>query len=151
MFIILEGNEGTGKTTLAEKFSNMLGVEITHRSAPKNEDERQAMYRSYLDDINNLEHAIWDRCFYSEMVYGPIMRDQSYINVEQMREYEKLLAKKGAIVIYCHGDPHICFRRAQQRGESYIVDFSTYETIDIAYKTLFKSISHEIPILEFSF
>ena len=148
MFVIIEGNEGSGKTTLANQFAKMLGVEVKHRSKPENEDERQDMYRDYLEDITTLEHAVWDRCFYSEMVYGPIMRDQSYIGNQQMIEFEQLLESKGAFVVYCRPDPHIAFKRAQNRGEEYIKDFETYEKIQRAYDDLFRSMSHGIPILE---
>lgn len=148
MFVIIEGNEGSGKTTLANEFARMLGVEVKHRSKPETEEERQTMYRDYLEDITTLENAVWDRGFYSEMVYGPIMRDQSYIDYPQMREFEQLLASKGAFIIYCRPEPYIAFKRAQERGEDYVTDFETYEKIQIAYDDLFRVVSHGIPILE---
>lgn len=148
MFVILEGNEGSGKTTLANYFAKKLGVEVTHRSKPKTEQERLEMYESYWNDIRNKDVAIWDRCFYSERIYGPIMRDQSYISHAQMIEYELALAAKSAFVIYCRPIPYIAYNRAQERGEDYITDYPTYELIQAAYDQLFRMTPHEIPIFE---
>jgi len=68
-----------------------------------------------------------------------------------MLEYEEMLAKKGAIIIYCSSDPQIAYRRAIKRGESYVTNFETYEKISNAYNDLFRAHSHKIPVVEFSF
>jgi thymidylate kinase len=148
MIYILEGNEGTGKTTLAEYLSKITGFEIKHRSNPKSEQERVEMYKSYYDDIMSSNNIIWDRAFYSEMVYGPIKRDQSYINVAQMHEFETMLAKKGALLIYCMAHAGTSFKRAERRGESYVTSYEEHKLINAEYEHLM-SMPHSIPIVKY--
>lgn len=147
MIYIIEGGEGTGKTTLANFISKHTGYPIKHRSNPKTEEERKNMYASYIEGIRSGENMIWDRSFYSEMVYGPIMRDQSYITYAQMLEFEVELSKVGAIVIYCYDDPRAAWKRAQNRGEEYIKEYDKHLLIMGKYDDLFINNAHVTPIL----
>ena len=40
MLIIIEGPDGSGKTSLANKIAAQTGWPIVHRSQPKNEEEK---------------------------------------------------------------------------------------------------------------
>jgi thymidylate kinase len=150
MIFIVEGIDGTGKTTLANRLAESFAMTIKHRSNPKNEEERQAMYQSYKDDINAHHNVIWDRAFYSEMVYGPIKRDQSYISIEQMHEYEEMLYRVGALIIYCTCDPHLAYAVAMKRGEQYIKSESEFMLLHQAYEDLMRPTLHKIPVLKYN-
>ena len=93
MIIIIEGPDGAGKTTLAEQISRQTKYPIIHRTKPKNEEEKKRMMGEYLQTIRSGKNMIFDRCWYSEMAYGPVMRDSSVISYPQMYELEEQLAK----------------------------------------------------------
>lgn len=150
MIIILEGPEGAGKTTLASMLADMLSFPYIHRSKPKDEKEKQEMYESYLQAVYSGQNAIFDRCWYSEIVYGRIMRDQSYITVEQMHELESALAKNGGgIIIHCTDDEDLLWKRSQERGEGYITEYGKLVTIKHEYEWLMHKVQHKIPVMRY--
>lgn len=150
MIIIIEGPDGTGKTTLAEYLSATTGYPIKHRSKPKDEQERQLMYDDYRNDIKSGKHMIWDRGFYSEMVYGPLMRDQSYISLKQMEEFEQLILTNGGLVIHCTGEPVELYKNATTRGETYITELHLMEKLVDSYEKLLHQHSHAIPVVRYT-
>lgn len=152
MIYILEGNEGGGKSTLAAYLSKALGVEIRHRGKPKNKKEKDQMMFDYLNDIAKAEYTnvIWDRSFYSELVYGDVMRDSSVITLEQMYTLEKFMQKNGgAIIYYCNSNTDAQWAKATERGEDYITSFEDFQKINEAYDKLFTKTNHLIPIVDY--
>ena len=150
MIIIIEGADGSGKTTLANLLSKQTGYPVVHRSQPKTEEEKQQMRQMYVDTINTGRNMIFDRCWYSEMAYGPVMRDTSVISYPEMYLLEEKLAKHGAIIIYCTDDPKTLWRRATKRGEDYITDFDTFESICANFDAIM-SVPHLVPVVKYDY
>ena len=146
MIIILEGPDGAGKTTLAEKLKKQTGYMYLRRAQPKTEEEKQRMMEEYVQVIKSGKNCIFDRCWYSEMVYGPVMRDDSVITYPQMYQLERLLTKHGAIVIYCTATKETLWKRCQSRGEDYITDIDTFSKICDGYETLMLDVPHHVPV-----
>ena len=150
MIIIIEGPDGSGKTTLANTLSKQTGYPVIHRSQPKTEEEKAEMLQGYIDTIKAGRNAIFDRCWYSEMVYGPVMRDASVITYPAMYELERMLAKRGALIIHCKDDPDILWHRATRRGEDYIKDYGIHVDICKSFDALF-SVPHLIPVVTYGY
>lgn len=150
MIIIIEGPDGSGKTTLAEKLSKQTGYPVVHRSQPKSEEEKLQMLRGYVDAIDVGKNVIFDRCWYSEMAYGPVMRDESVITYPEMYLLEEKLAKNGAIIIYCTDKPKTLWKRATKRGEEYITDFDTFDKICANFDAIM-SVPHLIPVVKYDY
>ena len=150
MKIIIEGVDGTGKTTLANKLSKFTGFPIKHRSKPESEEEKKLMYKSYVESITSGTDEIWDRCWYSEMVYGPIMRDQTYIGFSEMYHLEKLLIQNGGgIIIYCTDSLPLIWRRLKKRGENYITSFFKLYQLHSSYKFIMEHNVHLLPVVKY--
>lgn len=152
MIIILEGPEAAGKTTLANKLAIQTGFTLIHRDKPKSEEEKQQMMDMYVKCIADTDKGkgyIFDRCWYSEMVYGEIMRDKSYINIDQMYHLEDLLTRKGAIIIHCTDDVAELWHRCKIRGEDYITDIETLSKIKLGFDELLQDTSHFIPVVKY--
>jgi thymidylate kinase len=149
MIIIIEGPDGSGKTRLAEQLSKQTGYKIRHRSKPETEEERTKMMDDYLVDIRSNKNIIWDRSFYSEMVYGNVMRDKSYINWTQMLQLETELANVGAIIIHCTADILKLWDRCKSRGEDYIKDIDKLEAIRDGFEELLTKRPHNIPVVNY--
>jgi thymidylate kinase len=150
MIIIIEGPDGSGKTTLANTIAHQTGYPVVHRSQPKNDEEKKQMMQSYIDTIKAGKNCIFDRCWYSEMVYGPVMRDASVISYPEMYELERMLAKRGALIIYCTDDYGVLWQRATKRGEDYVTSYATHEAICEGFDRLM-NVPHLIPMVRYGY
>lgn len=149
MIIIIEGNDGTGKSTLAENLANSLtGYTIIHRThltdMPKS--ELAMIYRDLLLKHTNI---ILDRAWYSEMAYGPVFRGESCISIEDMHKLEELLHALGGFVVYCHSEN--AYERACERGEDYVQNYDQWMRVNMNYNEIFKNTEHKAVILEYGF
>lgn len=150
MIIIIEGPDGSGKTSLAKQLSRQTGYPIIHRTQPKSEEEKQQMMGEYLQVIKNNKNAIFDRCWYSEMAYGPVMRDDSVITYPQMYELEKMLAKNGALIIHCTGSEAELWMRCTKRGEEYVTCREDFKQIYVNYQEIM-SVPHYVPVVKYEY
>lgn len=147
MILILDGPEAAGKTMLAEKLAERSGFPYIHNSIPKGNYDMVEMYAEMIRTNND---AIIDRCWYSEMVYGPIMRGESRITQENMIELEQLVVQNGGgMIIHCTDIPELLWERAQQRGEDYIKDFHTLQDLKQGFESLFNSEKHLLPVVRY--
>lgn len=149
MIIIIEGNDGTGKTTLANDLAKTLhGYKVIHRThltdTPKS--ELAMIYRDLLLKHTNI---IFDRAWYSEMAYGPVFRGESCISIEDMHRLEELLHALGGFVVYCHSEN--AYKRACERGEDYVQNYEQWMRVNMNYNEIFKHNEHKAVILEYGF
>ncbi len=151
MLIILTGPDGSGKSTLANKLAEQTGFEIEHRTKPKDDAEKLAMMEMYREAIISKRDVILDRAWYCEMVYGDIMRDKSYISIDQMHELEDLVSNNGGgIVIHCTDETNKLWDRCMERGEGYIQDYETLANIKYMYDWLMHFVPHTIPVVRYT-
>lgn len=151
MIIILEGPDGSGKTTLANKLHQQTGYQLLHRTQPKNEEDKKRMMDEYIQVLKAGKNVIMDRSWYSEMVYGPVMRDASVITYPQMYELEKLATKYGAIVIHCTAPEATLWKRCLRRGEDYITKRETFHELFVGYNQLMYNVPHLIPVVTYEY
>ena len=151
MIIILEGPDGSGKSTLAEQLHKQTGYMLLHRTQPKNEEDKKRMMDEYIQVLRAGKNCIMDRSWYSEMVYGPVMRDASVITYPQMYELERLLAKRGALIIHCTAPEATLWKRCMRRGEDYITSKDTFHAICMGFDELMYNVPHIIPVLTYEY
>lgn len=147
MFLILVGPDGAGKTTLANKLADHFGLKYIKRDKPYTQEDKDNMFKSYLEVIENEDNVIYDRYLYCEKVYGPIMRDENVVTWEQLHEIELALAKKKAIVIHCTDNTDALWERCNSRGEDYVTSHSQLDKIRRGYHMV---LQHSIlPVFEY--
>lgn len=145
MIIILEGPDGAGKSTLAKEISDKYFadhgkvLEVVHMSYPKNEEEEKEMYNTYVKLFMEKTDFILDRAWFSEMVYGPIVRTHSVLSGVNYQMLNLLAAEKNAVIFYCHGDKDEFWKRCQIRGESYVTSYEKFNHIYQLYEAMFRS------------
>ena len=151
MMIIIVGPDGSGKSTLAKQLSAQTGYPIQHRSKPKDQTEKDAMMAMYRDLAVTGANVILDRAWYCEMVYADIMRDKSYISINQMYELEVLVSKNGGgIVIHCTDETNKLWDRCMERGEEYVQDYETLASIKHMYEWLMHFVPHTLPVVRYT-
>lgn len=148
MIICIEGPDGAGKTMLAKQLSEQNRYPIIKRTKPANEEEKAAMMADYKRIVCSGKNVIFDRCWYSELVYGPIMRDDACMTYPQMYDLERSMAMRGGLIIHCTGPRQTLWQRCQRRGEDYITDKGTFTAIYWAYEELM-NMPHLIPVMRY--
>jgi thymidylate kinase len=151
MILILEGADCSGKSTLAEQIHKQTGYKQLHRTQPKTEEDKKCMMDEYLQVIKANKNCILDRSWYSEMVYGPVMRDASVISYPQMYELERMLTKNGALLIYCTAPEPTLWKRCLRRGEEYITKPDDFHNICKGFDELMYDVPHFIPVLTYEY
>lgn len=95
MFIIIEGADKTGKTTLSNAIIKKFGSEYVHFGKPKKHPATE--YAEYA--LANDGNLVLDRFYLGELVYGPLLRGKAGIDDVEFATLERILRKKQAILI----------------------------------------------------
>lgn len=105
--IIVEGPDGSGKSTLVGELVSRLGLIQGTRSTLDrdrlHETTVQDSYRAVMAAVNGMdEPVIWDRMFYSDGIYAPIVRDEESMFPGTTIEYlHRLVLAMRAPVVIC--------------------------------------------------
>lgn len=109
--IILDGPDGTGKTTLAEKLRSDYGAEIFHHTWNEDIEKRMGQYlRNSLDSAEKMlrkgQLVVIDRLYMSQRVYSSVFRSdrpdkwESDMALIEIR-VERLIADYGGAEVLC--------------------------------------------------
>lgn len=130
MLIIVEGPDGSGKTTLVNKIvEKKLAKKIhgTHRNMPN----QYILWWTLIDeckDVKNTNYII-DRCFISDWAYRvAVGDDEPYMTLKEMTD---LLKFSNVLYIFC--DNENSYSLSQSRGEDYINDKSVHDKLRNVY------------------
>ena len=131
MLIVLEGCDGSGKTTLANKLAAILGAEIIHCTT-----ETPNSYDFFVDiiEMSKTRNIIADRFCYGQFVYQK-REDRPLRDEHNLYDLELEMMNAGVRVIYVDCDTEVMQGRLAQRGEETV---KPVEKIQLAYANLFE-------------
>ena len=131
MLVIIEGADGTGKTTLVEKLLSEGYVSVC---IPKN---TFCIYNVYKQLIYNstATNFVIDRSFITDVVYRLVLGGQPNFNLYEI----SCLLSENMKIIYCANDNS--FNYAKERGENLICKRETHDKICKVYEYVMKFIS----------
>ena len=113
MLIVLEGVDGSGKTTLANELAAILGADIIHctKDTPNDWD-----YFSAIISMSEDRHIIADRFCYGQFVY----QDEAdrHLTEHELRGLEMRLDEAGARVVYVYAPEEVIQARLDARDET---------------------------------
>lgn len=131
MAIIIEGIDKAGKSTTCKQLSEALGLQIVHFPAPTPDFNFFEDYIKML--LSNDRNIILDRFFYSELVYGPILRNEYNIKTWQQEAIEALLRSHDSFIVYCVSNVKTIHERFIRENEKF-VDAKYIEKIIAKYE-----------------
>lgn len=114
--IIVEGPDGAGKTTLVRELSREFGLKIHPKGervdgpdGPPKQDERERVWEPIGQMVTgNSPVEIYDRLFFSELVYGPIWRGETKLTPDEERMVQQTLKVFKVPVIFCLPPVEVC-------------------------------------------
>lgn len=153
MIYIVEGPDGAGKTTLVNKIikANPNAIKL-HFSKPETDAEAFNYWHTYYEAMKETEKSpvtIFDRSWYSDMVYGPVMRGREEMRQENAELLELVvMALGGGVIIYCTGDPKVLWQRCQKRGEEHVPSFTKLKELCNKYEQVMKTPKY-LPVVRY--
>lgn len=115
--IVLEGIDGVGKTTFANKLMNNLSSKgmIVHS------DSKTPNTYEWYSELNNnsCSNIIFDRYAYGEIVYSKIFNRTSKIGIEDLEKLELELAKLNGYIIYFQASKKLIKKAHLERKENF--------------------------------
>lgn len=154
MIYIIEGPDGAGKTTLVEQIKKShMNAKVLHFGAPQTPEEADNYYKVYAEAINAMrddEVLIFDRSWYSDMVYGPVMRNRHEMTQEHADMLSAMVvARGGGIIIYCTAPIKVLWSRCQRRGETYLQNQAQLQAISIGYRKVMAENVRFLPVVRY--
>ncbi|UYL86818.1 thymidylate kinase [Microbacterium phage Rona] len=129
--ILIEGADGTGKTTFVERMAQQHLSDgtpvprVIHNDASDHKlpGSLYAHYKAQLlDAISFRESGVStyiDRSFLSELVYGVIYRGRSRVSPRQARRLERFARKNGVLLLGMVAPMAVRRDRIEERGETF--------------------------------
>lgn len=143
--IVCEGPDGAGKSTLVDTLSDDLGLEIGVRGVADRsklyEVTRRDTYTALSEAVKgNAKPKIWDRLFFSELVYAPMAGRTSEFDQEESIIIKRVMQSIGCPVIVCL-PPWETVKKNVEGTEQMAGVHENLESIYQAYTSLFSGMS----------
>ena len=142
MNILIEGPDGSGKTTLAKMLNTLTGFRVLPSVGPVNATDPEARQllaierKKWYLALNGLDNLIIDRSFFiSEYIYGKIFRNHSYVSFKELTDYILELTDNGDAIIFC---THLYNHEEETRKDTKLEKMATERQKEVAtfYETL---------------
>lgn len=143
--LIVEGIDGVGKTTLVD-FVVSKGMKKQYFDYDaKNMD----LYTKYINILRSSElNKVLDRSFISEMVYGPVLRGNSKLMLEQYKNLLLEYKKCGTTIIYLTASKETLLQRRKNDIMDFEIIKNYYEQLNEQYENIMNYSSNYIDIVK---
>jgi len=123
MLIVLEGPDGSGKTTAVRKLTQrgaLRGATVLHFGPIEKDplEEYELALQWYRPGTR--QHVICDRLHLGERVYGPLLRGESKLDDARLLHIHLFLQSRGAVVIIMRERLDVIRFRLETRGDDLI-------------------------------
>ena len=128
--IIVEGIDGVGKTTLVDYIVEQ-GLEKHHFDY---DEKNMDLYKKYMRVLNSSNlNKVLDRSFISEMVYGPVIRGKSKLELEQFKRLLLEYKKSRTSIIYLTAPKEILLKRREKDLTDIEMIQKFYDKLNLQY------------------
>ena len=112
--VILEGPDGSGKTTLARRFVP-LGYEYRHEGPPPKGVSAFEHYARLFAEAKR--PMVFDRFHLGELVYGPLLRGDASFTYDDAVRLTRLVNGTGTPIIFCCPPWDVCQANSARKEE----------------------------------
>ncbi len=144
-YVVLEGIDCVGKTTVAEKLKAM-GYKVYHSMHNPDYINIVSHYQTLINE--STAPAVFDRSFISEVTYGRAIRKQSRLSESDLRSLLELLSKKHCIIFYLKEDKEIVRNRLLDSQNNHRDIIVHLDNLISEYDECMKIVSDYMPVYE---
>lgn len=129
MLIIVEGCDGSGKSTLTQFLHDLLGGTLIHMSSKTTNDK--ATMLGIIESAKN-DVVIMDRSVYGQFIYQTEEEraEKGWLSLNDLHELEAAMIGVKVVPILCVADEETLKQRIAQRGDS-ADDFDKLNQLEI--------------------
>ena len=142
MKIIIEGCDGTGKTTLAKTLAEMYQLDVVHMT------NRDSNTFNFYREALGKEDVVWDRNLIGEIVYPKVFNRQSNIDEIDLEFLIKRAKASGVIFLILTTDMEEIKRRIIERGGEYESVIENLEFINTTFCEI--ATKYNLPLIDTS-
>jgi thymidylate kinase len=146
--LALDGCDGAGKSTLARMVAQDHGFTIIHSARTPDDIDLAARYRDILAD--GIARIVLDRCFISELVYGPLRHGRSRISVDDAISLAQAVTARDGAVVHLTGPPDAIHARLRARDGDSAASLAEVAELVTAYERVFAIIGNAVPVVRIS-
>lgn len=143
LILVVEGCDGTGKSTLADSLAHEHGFSVIHSPRTPDHVDLAARYREILGRPGPI---VLDRAFVSEFVYGPLYRGRVRMSWEEAFDLAELVKARAGAFIHMTGSPQAITERLIERDGTSLPPDELAAIVE-AYHRAFETISSYAPVI----
>lgn len=140
----LDGCDGAGKTTLARHLADLHGFTVVHSARTPDHVDLTARYRQILAAPGRI---FLDRCFVSELVYGPLRHGRSRITLDDAVSLAAAVVARDGALVHLTGLPTALHARLLARDGDTAAGLAEVEELVAAYERVFTVIAASVPVI----
>lgn len=147
MFII-EGCDGTFKTTVANKLSKKLKIPVVKGSSFELATGTNKQLYEHFKTLSKIRNVIFDRYIYSNRVYATLFPKYTILTNEQRSHIEDIIRNHAAI-IYLKANPDIIIERIRIRGDKFINESQIDDILNMYNKAISDAILNKMKVFTY--
>lgn len=136
--IVLEGPDGSGKTTLAKHLKENHGYQYHHEGPPPASPEPLVYYGKILyEALQNPDGpVVFDRFAIGEAIYGPLLRNTNLMPTFALRTINRLMDAYGVKLVFCLPGYEAAYKNWKNRKGELFKDNGIFEQVYQRYESL---------------
>lgn len=119
--IILEGPDGSGKTTLAKQLSANYAYEYVHFGPPTSDNVLETYATALYDALNGEDDVVFDRLHVGERIYGKIVRDNDKLTRHGEVLMNRLMKATDTLLVFCLPEYEVSYANWKRRHRTELV------------------------------
>jgi hypothetical protein len=149
MIIILEGPDGSGKTTLAKYLQSRHDFQYVHTGPPTDNDLLEEYGRTLYDACRSSRNVVIDRLHVGERIYGPQLRGQDRLGRDGEVLIHRLISAYGARLVFCLPPYEVALSNWKSRfaeGMELIEKEAIYQKVYAAYRATMNDVFYNAAV-----